>query len=104
MVCNRCLGAVPHVVELRRELRFLPDTSRLPQVADEAPDVDEIVTPGDLHVIDWVEDEILLGLPISPRHDDGRCCAPANPAAEQIAKIHPFAALAGSNSLNTKDQ
>ena len=101
--CQRCLGSVLHAVESRRELRFVPDASLLPEVADEVPDVDGLPTPPDLHVLDWVEDEILLGLPISPRHEAGGCRPPVNPAAAN-AVVNPFAALGGLESPHTKDR
>jgi uncharacterized protein len=103
--CQRCLGPVPQVIASRRELRFLSDASLLPEVADEAPDVDDLPMPAAMRVLDWVEDEILLGLPISPRHDEGGCRPPPNPAAEPDAVgDKPFAQLAGLRFPNTKDQ
>lgn len=102
--CQRCLGSVLQVIESRRELRFLPDASLLPEVADELPDVDDLLMPAEMRVLEWVEDEILLGLPIAPRHEDGGCYPPANPAAEPDVAVNPFAALAGLKSPNLKDQ
>ncbi len=43
--------------------------------------------PAPMRVLEWVEDEILLALPISPRHDEGGCVPPPNPAAEPDAPV-----------------
>lgn len=91
--CQRCLEAVVQDVVSRRELRFLNDASELPDVADEAPDLDDLPLPAEMRVLDWVEDEILLALPIAPRHEEGGCHAPPNPAAEPESAGGPFARL-----------
>jgi len=102
--CQRCLGPVLQVVASRRELRFVADASLLPEVADEAPDVDDLPIPAAMRVLDWVEDEILLALPISPRHEECGCRPPPNPAAEPDAVVKPFARLSELRFPHTKDQ
>lgn len=102
--CQRCLGPVVQVVALRRELRFVADASLLPEVADEAPEVDELPAPAAMRVLEWIEDEILLALPISPRHEAGECRPPPNPAADPDATVKPFARLAELGLPRTKDQ
>jgi DUF177 domain-containing protein len=104
MRCQRCLGPVVQIIEARRELRFLSAATQLPDVADEDADVDDVLTPPAMRVLEWVEEEILLGLPIAPRHEEGGCLAPVNPAAEPDATVNRFATLAGLKSSNTKDQ
>jgi uncharacterized protein len=80
-------------VDAQREFRFLPDASCLPDVADETAELDDLPLPAQMRVLDWVEDEILLALPIAPRHDEGKCLAPENPAAAPDAVGGPFAQL-----------
>jgi len=105
ILCLRCLGPVAWTIATRRELRCLPHPSFLPEVADEAPEVDDIVMPGQIRILDWVEEEILLGLPMSPQHNADACSLPLNPASEPSASVSPFfAALAGLNSPRTNDQ
>lgn len=104
MRCQRCLGPVLQIIEACRELRFLSDPAQLPDVADEDADVDDLLTPPAMHVLEWVEEEILLGLPIAPRHEEGGCLPPVNPAAEPDAAANRFAVLAGLDFPNMKDQ
>jgi uncharacterized protein len=91
--CQRCLEPVVHVVASQREFRFLPDASHLPDVADEAAELDDLPLPAPMRVLDWVEDEILLALPIAPRHEEGECLAPKNPAAAPDTVGRPFAQI-----------
>lgn len=102
--CQRCLGPVLQEVAARRELRFVADPSLLPEVADEAADVDELPTPAAMRVLDWVEEEILLALPISPRHDEGGCRPPPNPASDSHAVVTPFARLSELGFPHQKDE
>jgi len=96
---------VVHRLELHRELRVLPNASALPDVASEEQDVDDIVLPPQLDALDWVEDEILLGLPLSPRHDESACQAPSNPAQEKTGMMRALAGLADldNGNRNTND-
>lgn len=45
-----------------------------------------------LDVADLIEDEVLLGLPYAPRHDEG-CCTRDAGGRQQQAKPSPFAKL-----------
>jgi uncharacterized protein len=103
MRCQRCLSPVSLAIESRREVRFLPAGSLLPEVADEEPEIDDLLMPENLRVLEWVEDEVLLGLPIAPRHEEDKCRPPVNPAAELPMERNPFAALSGLR-LNIQDQ
>jgi uncharacterized protein len=91
-------------VVARRELRFVASAALLPEVADEPPDVDDLPTPTAMRVLDWVEDEILLALPISPRHEEGGCRPPPNPAAEADTVARPFSRLAKLGLPRPQDQ
>lgn len=102
--CQRCLGPILQVVAVRREFRFFADASLLPEVGDEAPEVDDLPTPAAMRVLEWVEDEILLALPISPRHEEGGCRPPANPAAAPEGVVKPFAGLEALGFPHAKDQ
>ena len=61
---------------------------------DEDESVECILAARDTDVLTLVEDEILLSLPISPRHDEGECSIEL---AEQWYSTQKslFAALAG---------
>lgn len=100
MTCQRCLQPVPVPLSLNCHFRFVADEAA---ATDEDLDAEEDLLPTtrSLDVLALVEDELLMALPIVPRHD-GRCPEPlALPADEVLAdaddapaKPHPFAALA----------
>lgn len=96
LVCDRCGSAVPFGLECESHYYFVrteQELSRIP--VDDSPDEPLLgSTRFDLHEL--IEDEAILALPISPRHD---ACQPApEPRAETAEgnpqRPHPFAALA----------
>jgi uncharacterized protein len=90
--CQRCLQPVLLPLAVDRAFRFVPTEDEAAALdADSDDDVLVVSTRFDLRAL--VEDELLLALPLVPKHD--QCPVvwqpqePATPAAE-----HPFAALA----------
>jgi uncharacterized protein len=76
LVCQRCLGRVDVQVEAESLLVVLRD---LDEGRGLAPDVEPVVAvDGRVALRDLVEEELLLGLPLVPRHED-----PAGCTAEQ---------------------
>lgn len=74
MVCQRCLGPVEVEVDAERELVFVPEAT-LGDVAEEEPDSDYLPLVGRMNPTELVEDELLLTLPLAPKHSDGDCAA-----------------------------
>ena len=73
--CQRCLE--PFEFDLQREAHFVlvESDDALPELDEEEPDVETIVGRGRLDLTALVEDEILLSLPIAPRHPTEECTA-----------------------------
>jgi uncharacterized protein len=71
--CQRCLGLLDYAVEVANTLLVLPRGVQ----ADEAtqdPDAPDVIEPNPaLDVAELVEDEVLLSLPLAPRHAEGVC-------------------------------
>jgi len=72
--CQRCLEALRVEVESRRDLVFVP-SQRLTAFEDEEEDADYLPLEDALDPLVVVEDEVLLALPIAPRHAEGSCAA-----------------------------
>lgn len=112
MECQRCLHPVREHISLTRSIRFARDEAEAARL-DADSDDDVLAVSRQFHLLELVEDELIMAQPIVPRHevcprdvaalmnDDSETpvpggapatAAPGEPAPE--AKPHPFAALA----------
>lgn len=105
MTCQRCMGAVRVPVRIDRHFVFVPDEATAAALDDESEDdVLELTAALDLHGL--IEDELLMALPLVPRHDE---CPGAVQLSAQDAdfdaagdgKPNPFAALAALKGRKT---
>lgn len=94
--CQRCLAVVEFDCDIDSRLVLMPPGAEWPEEELEAEDYDAIPASRELSVLSLVEEEVLLALPIVPRHAD--CVPPAGSvdAEEKVAsgKPSPFAVLA----------
>ena len=93
--CQRCLLPLSEAVHVDRHFRFVADEAAAAALDDEIED-EVLVLAKSLNLRDLVEDEMLLALPLVPRHE---ICPEAVPmqfgdveAVEE--KANPFASLA----------
>ncbi|MEY4677211.1 MAG: hypothetical protein RLZZ470_1718 [Pseudomonadota bacterium] len=89
--CQRCLEAMDLAVQVDSWFRLVADEATALAEDDESEE-DLLVMAPDMDALALLEDEILLALPLVPRHD--ACHAPLSAALEDDLP-HPFAALAG---------
>lgn len=73
--CQRCLKDLPFAVRMHEELIIAGDEAELISISQANDERECVLADEKLSVPEMVEDEILLGLPISPRHRD--CGLPA---------------------------
>ncbi len=95
--CQRCLGATEHAVRIDTRL-LLRDQASLDALDDEVAggedeEFDSILADAHLDVLNLLEEEILLSLPIAPRHELGVCQAAGGGNKHEEEK-NPFAVLA----------
>ncbi|WP_428828056.1 YceD family protein [Azonexus sp. IMCC34842] len=91
LACQRCLNAVPHELDVDSLLELVPEGADLSQDELEDDTRDFLPVARELDVVELVEDEILLALPVAPRHE--KCGLPG--AADAGERVRPFATLAG---------
>lgn len=94
LVCQRCLGPVAADVHAERSFLFAPDEATAATLDAELED-DVLALTRSLDVRELAEDELLLALPLVPRHEV--CPQPLPvPSADEVAdeRPNPFAALA----------
>lgn len=94
--CQRCLQALQQPLAMQRRFRFVASEAEAERL-DADSDDDHLVMQPRLDLRALVEDELILELPLVPRHE-GTCPEPlplaTAPAAEPEARPNPFAALA----------
>lgn len=97
LVCQRCLVPVELVLRVDRWFRFAADEATAAAEDEEAPE-DVLVASREFDLRALIEDELLMELPIAPRH--ALCPEPVRLyaadedfAAAQAARPNAFAAL-----------
>ncbi|MBV6476049.1 MAG: DUF177 domain-containing protein [Rhodocyclaceae bacterium] len=94
LTCQRCLGALAYDLSQRSRMMLVESGAPWPEdgqqggLEDEA--CDAIEASRELDLVPLLEEEILLALPIAPRHE--RCKPPS--AATVSGEASPFAQLA----------
>ncbi len=93
--CQRCLQPLRVELAAERSFQFVAGEDAAAELDADSED-DVLALTRSLSVQELVEDELLLSLPLVPRHD--RCEPPAHLAGEDSVPLeeapHPFAALA----------
>jgi len=94
--CERCLNGMEYPVrhDTRLLLRNQASLDALDDNAtvDEHEEFDSILADPHLDVLDLLEEEILLSMPIAPKHELGVCRAASGENRHE--ESHPFAVLA----------
>ncbi|MBN9369546.1 DUF177 domain-containing protein [Hydrogenophaga sp. YM1] len=99
LTCQRCLAPVQTPVEVDRWFRFVADEATAEALDDDSEE-DLLALEPRPSLVELVEDELILSLPLVPLHE--RCPQPLSaadgPAGGEKApgseRPHPFAALA----------
>jgi uncharacterized protein len=72
--CQRCLELLDYPLEVSNTVRVVPQGMPLQDEDVQDPDAPDVVeTTGELDLAALIEDEILLALPLAPRHAEGEC-------------------------------
>jgi uncharacterized protein len=74
LTCQRCLGDMQHVVQIERTVNLARNETELERL-DALTDSDAILVGEALDLVDLVEDEVLLSLPLAAMHAEGECPA-----------------------------
>lgn len=91
LTCQRCLDSVLFTLEVDSLLELVPEGVDMSQDELEDDTRDFLPVASELDIAALVEDEILLALPVAPRHE--KCSFPG--AADAGERVNPFATLAG---------
>jgi uncharacterized protein len=98
MQCQRCLTLVVETVHAEREFVFVADEATAEAMDDESEEADVLVISRDFDALSLVEDELILALPLVPRHEVCPQALPVDAVDEAFEaasqRPNPFAALA----------
>jgi uncharacterized protein len=97
--CQRCLGSLAYPVLVKSKLLVL--AGQAGGETTEIDDLDGVPASAQTDVWSLVEDELLLAIPLAPRHDEGLCGPAVDGAGNRVAS--PFAVLAKLTQDRTKN-
>jgi len=90
--CSRCLAPLDFALKLQSRVLLMPPGAVMPE--DDDPESPEWIEAGqELDVLELVEDEILLSLPLAVRHEQGKC-SDGGEAGRASGRDNPFSKLA----------
>ena len=69
LVCQRCLEPVATQVQFDRKFRFV-ESEEAALAQDEDSEEDLLVSSPQFDLLELVEDELLMALPVSPKHEE----------------------------------
>lgn len=94
--CQRCLQPLQEGLQIDRHFQFVAGEAEAERLDEESED-DVLALSRSFDLLTLLEDELILALPLVPRHDvcAQPLAAPSSPADPVAAEApHPFAALA----------
>ncbi|WP_293760303.1 YceD family protein [uncultured Aquitalea sp.] len=89
--CQRCLEPMPFKVETDSVVTLFTQQEKLEDACEQDEELDAILAEPELDVSALIEDEIIMGLPLSPKHDE---CGSEALTRAKADKPNPFAVLA----------
>jgi uncharacterized protein len=99
LVCQRCMGPVDVPVELAQRYRFVA-TEAIAEAEDDESEEDLLVISREFDLAGLIEDELLMAVPIVPRHETCPVAVAMQVADEAFDDVagerpNPFAGLKG---------
>lgn len=91
-ICQRCMEQLPLQLTTDRRLFFRADAGEFDPAVEEEDDVDVLPLAASVDVLDLIDQEAVLSLPIAPRHEEAQCAVRTNEESGS-EKASPFAAL-----------
>jgi uncharacterized protein len=92
LACQRCMDRLVHNVQSTRDLVMVAEVGEFEPVDSEQDSVDTIPYAPTVNLLDLLDEEVILSLPISPRHGEGQCEARVD--AQDIGSADsPFSVL-----------
>lgn len=88
--CQRCLGRMEWPLDIETVLQLVRKGQPIPDEELENDEFDAIEATADMDALALVEDEVVLAMPIAPRHEN---CDVPRPSKGVATRESPFASL-----------
>ena len=92
LTCQRCLGELSYALDVSSRLLLVPAGAPWPDEMLEDDSADAIPAMAEQPLLELIEDEVLLALPVAPRH--ASCQPPVSGADDGDGKDTPLRNLA----------
>ncbi len=90
LTCQRCLDVIRFPIRIDRQYLLVASEQELPDLSEEEEAVDALVGAPVLDALALIEDEVILSLPLAPRHEACATQAIPQPASD---RENPFLTL-----------
>jgi len=90
LLCQRCLKPFGFVIDSDSRLTLFGSEADIDTAAEQDEELDGLAGQHEQSVVDLIEDEILLALPLAPKHE---VCASDGNSDSVAKKPNPFAVL-----------
>ena len=92
LTCQRCLDLYDFQINYQSRFIIAKNESQLGEVGEEEEAINTILAEPELDLLNFIEEELLLALPMMPLHDEGVCVKP-QVFAETLDETNPFIGL-----------
>lgn len=100
VICNRCNEEMTFSLEREVVFRFARSEAEADSIPiEEDDDVEIVVGSTKLNLLDWIEEEVLLSLPLVPMHETECTKHMQTSSVEKEEKVNPFAELGKLKNL-----
>jgi uncharacterized protein len=101
LTCQRCLEAMSYNIDISTLYYLVPDEDAIPSEEEDLDDRDYLVAETHMQVSELIEDEVLLAMPLAPKHEQEDCAVKGSRL--ELGKPNPFAVLQGLKSGKHRD-
>lgn len=100
LTCQRCLQAMAYPLTVDTRYLLVRHEAELSPLEEERDGEDYLLFQAEMDVLELVEDELLLAMPMAPKHKDVRCAETGSTGIklDEYRKSNPFASLAALKS------
>ena len=70
VTCQRCMDSMPYSLDTDSVITLFTDPDKLEEACEQDEELDAVIAEPELNLTALIEDEIIMGLPLSPKHDD----------------------------------